>query len=334
MRAHRRAARFLLAVFAALSPGAACTIVSPVLPAGPSFQVRVEDQGRPVKGLRIKLKGDHRTQAVTTSEHGTAHFQNIPPGTYQIGAEVAEGIPSGATINVTANGPKHATIPLEWPNQRPLPVQTLKGILRWPSVQPDQQLLVLQVELLDARTGRMQKRTQTTRDGAFDLGTPAPGLHFLRVTPTGLAPQGGTRETGIIPVELDQQAEQLDLDLELGSTSCGFQYVARHTCPQQELSMTSLRGQVYDLSGASIPRATISLFNKDRKIAEQLTTDEQGRFLSTKQFEGHYELVVGHMGFTSLRQSMQARRQSSEEPPATLRIQLGVTGTCSHAALR
>lgn len=334
MKSPGRTARFLVAIFATVTGGAACTIVYPSLPAGPSFQVRVEDRGRPVYGLRIKLKGSNFTKSTETGQNGTAHFRNIPPGAYQIGAEFYGGIPDGAIINVTAEGPKNTTIPLAWPSRHPLSVQALKGILRWPTVQPDQQLSKLQVELLDARTGRSQKSTQTTDGGAFNLGTPTPGLYFLRVTPTDLASEGGNRIAGDIPIEVDQHAAQLELELDFGWTSCGVTYIARHTCQQQELNISSLSGQVLDPTGASIPRATVRLFNPDRKIAEQLTSDEEGQFVSTKPLRGDYELVVSATGFTSLQQTVQVTRPKDAARPAKLRIQLGIAGSCTHATIQ
>jgi hypothetical protein len=91
---------------------------------------------------------------------------------------------------------------------------------------------------------------------------------------------------------------------------------------------------VLDPAGASIGRATLRLFNMQREIVEQLTCDEAGRFLSKKQLDGNYELVVSAPGFTTLRQTVQAARPKVEVLPTTMQIQLGIFGACPHATVR
>jgi hypothetical protein len=326
----RRATRFLEAMLATITQGAACTIFYPVIPAAPSFQVHVEDRGRPVSGLRMELKGRSLTKTAVTGEDGTVRFQDIPPGDYHIEAEFDAGIRDGATIQVTASGPKNATIPIRWPNQAPLIVQAPQGVLHWHKNEPDQRQSVLQVDLLDARTGKLQESTQTTSEGAFALKTPGPGLYFLRVTPTNSAPEGGIRAAVKIPIRVESHAPQLDLELDFGWSSCGVTYVALHACSQQELSIPYLSGQVVDTAGTSIARATVRLFNGDRTIAEQLTSDEEGRFVSTKPLNGSYELTVAATGFTSLRQKVRGSVPKDGVRPASLRIRLGL-GDCSLA---
>lgn len=332
MRPPLAAVRLMAAFCATLAVGAACTVVSPVLPAGSSFQVRVEDHGRPVSGVRVKLQGENWTKVTGTSERGIVRFANVPPGQYTISDEAGAGISDPVSIEVMASGPSNATIPLGWSEHRRLAVQALRGKLRWPTFRPGEPLAALRVELWDERTGRTLQTSRTRADGAFHLATPPPGPYVLRVTPEGRSAEAGHRDAASIPLAVDPRAAQPELDLEFGWTSCGVSYVSRHTCPASKLRRTSLRGQVLDASGASIPRATVLLFDSERRIAEQLTSDEAGRFASAKEFAGSYELVVSMEGFTTLRQPVQATRPQGEAPSAPLRIQLGVTGACSHAA--
>lgn len=330
MQALHAAARMGIAILATITGAAACSIFYPVLPVGPAFQVHVKDRGHPVRGLRITLTGKNDAKTAETSENGTVHFRNIPPGTYKISAEFDGGMPDAATLNVTANGPADKTIPLRWPNHTPLSVQALKGILRWP-IEPHQQS-ILRVDLLDARTGKLQKSVQSSPSRAFNLGIPTPGLYLLRVSPIDTASDGAIRFAGTVPVEVDPKAAYPELDLEFGWTSCGVTVTPLHTCPRQDLNTTSLSGQVLDPSGASIARAAISLFNTNHEIAEQLTSDEDGRFASPKQFDGDYDLIVTSPGFTTLRQPLHAIRSNAAARPSPLRIQLGIAGACSSAA--
>lgn len=333
MRCPPGIAKLLAAIFVTIAEGSACTIIYPNFATGPSFQVRVDDRGRHVQDLRIRLSGENFTKIAKTSKAGVARFRNIPPGAYSIGPEFDVHGGMSATISVTAAGPVETTIPLRWPSSPPLSVQTLKGIFRWPSVRSDQDLRALRVEILDARTGRPTRSTQTTGAGAFNLGTPKPGLYFLQVTLADGTMEGGMPITGIVPVEVDQRAAHGELEVDLGWTSCGLWYVASHTCRREELIVTGLSGQVIDPSGASIPRAAVRLFNAERKIEEQLVSDEQGRFVSSKQLDGRYELVVKAPGFTSLRQKVQINKPGHSDRPMTLRIELGIAGSCSNAAV-
>jgi hypothetical protein len=331
MRCPPAIAKLLVAIFATIAEGSACTIIYPAFTTGPSFQVRVDDRGRPVQDLRIKLSGDNYTKIAKTGKDGVARFRNIPPGGYSIGTEF-DGNGTDATITVTAAGPAETTVPLGWPSSAPLSVQTLKGIFRWPAVGTDQDLRTLQVEILDARTGRPLKSTRTTEAGAFNLETPRPGLYLLRVTPADGPMEGGTPIAGIVPVEVEQRAASRELELDFTVTSCGVWYAASHTCPRQELIVTGLSGQVLDPSGAAIPRAIVRVFNTDREIAEQLVSNEQGQFVSSKELEGRYVLVISAPGFSSLRQMVQINKPGHSDRPMTLRIELGIAGSCSLAA--
>lgn len=138
--------------------------------------------------------------------------------------------------------------------------------------------------------------------------------------------------TGFVPVEVDPRAADHELELEFGFTSCGVNFVALHTCPRQELHLSNSGGQVRDAGGTPIAGATVRLFQGDRAIAEELTSDEAGRFVSRKPLDGNYELVVSAPGFSSLRQAVQFARRQDTARPTTLRIELGLPGACSQAA--
>jgi hypothetical protein len=329
MKAPCGVSRFLSAILAIVNCAAACIVVFPTYSAGPSFQVRVEDRGRPVVGLRLDLKGDRLTKTAETGEGGFAQFRNIPPGDYVLSANLDAGMPEAANVHVTAQGPSNTTISLAWPRHSPLLLTSLQGILRWPAIQEDPKHPNIKIELLDARTGRSHKTIESNSDGAFDLGKPAPGLHILQVSRIDLAFFKGERVSGNILIEVDPLAAQSELDLDISWTSCGMHYVERKTCPQEELTVSSLSGQVMDAGGAPIGRAKLSLYNQDRVLVEQQISDEKGYFPSTKQLDGTYELVVRSPGFTPLRRTVQASISIDKGRPATLGIQLGIAGTCS-----
>jgi hypothetical protein len=286
-----------------------------------------------VVGLRLQLNGDRLTKTAETGEAGFAQFRNIPPGEYFVSAALDGGMPDGASINVTAQGPNNTTVSLKWPRRTPILVSAFRGILRWPAVQGDPKNPAIQIELLDARTGRSQKKIQSSESGAFDFGKTEPGLYVLRVSGSYPSIFKGQPLSGNILVEVDPLAPQSELDLEIGWSSCGIHYVDRHTCPREDLSIETLTGQVLDPSGASIARAVVSLYNTEQQIAEQQVSDEIGNFSSTKQLNGTYQLIISSPGFTPLRRTVKASSPKGKERPARLEVQLGVAGACSNAAL-
>lgn len=283
-------------------------------------------------GLRLQLNGDRLTKTAETGEAGFAQFRNIPPGQYFVSAALDGGMPDGASIDVTAQGPNNTTVSLKWPSRTPILVSALRGILRWPALQGDPKNRAIQIELLDARTGRSQKKIQSSESGAFDIGKTEPGLYVLRVSGSDPSIFKGQPISGNILVEMDPLAPQSELDLEIGWSSCGMHYVERHTCPQEELSIETLSGQVLDASGASIARAALSLYNTERQIVEQQISDEKGNFSSSKQLNGTYQLIVSSPGFTPLRRTVKAAGPKDKDRPTTLGIKLGVAGACSNAA--
>lgn len=334
MHCPRRVAKLLAFFLLTLTEGAACSIDYRSMRAGPSFAVRVNDRGRPVRGVPITLRGRDYTNTVLTGEDGGAPFRGVPPGTYQAGAAFDGGIADAVVVEVTAAGPADLAIPLRWPNRAPLPVRTPRGILRWFTAEPGQESGTLEVQLLEARTGRVLTSTRSTGGGAFRLDTPTPGLYFLRVRAVELGTGEAGGLAGSVPVEVDPRAADVEMDLEFGSTSCGVHYAANHTCPRQEIHPGSLGGQVLDSGGAPIARATVWLLQGDRAVAEHLASDGAGRFVSGKTLDGRYELVVSAPGFTTLRQPVQFARPQDAARPSTLRIELGVLGACSQAAVR
>jgi hypothetical protein len=124
------------------------------------------------------------------------------------------------------------------------------------------------------------------------------------------------------------------MTIDFGETSCGVTYVGTHACPRQAVNINGLLGVVLDASGASIPRASVLLFHTSGEVPEELTSDETGRFASTKRFDGDYELTITAPGFTSLRQMARATHPRDGENPSALRIELGVAGACTHAAVQ
>ena len=311
----------------------ACTVVYRSVQVGPSFRVRVEDQGRPVKGLRVAIvryQGGNGA-ATVTDKNGLAFFRDIQPGSYHLSADHDVGIGDGAELEVKLNGPPDVTVPLRWPSIAPVLVRSLKGTIRGPDYFPGQSQQRLSLDLLEGRSGQRLKSLQTTDSGEFNFESAAPGLYFLSLKPSGLKGWSGDQITGLIAVAIDPHAPTDHLDVDLGWTSCGLWYADRNQCSQGDLKIEQLSGQVLDASGAVIPDAKILLFDSGGTLIERLQSDGAGKFTSPHSLAAAYELVVSRAGFTPLHRTVHAEPTGNSKSLSSLIVKLGVAGSCSTA---
>jgi hypothetical protein len=305
----------------------ACTFFYTSVLVGPNFRVRVEDRGRPVEGLRLEIAGN---QAVT-DKNGFAFFRGVPPGSYVVSADLDAGVAAGAALNVKLDGPTDVVVPMKWPNIAPALVRSLKGTICGPDYLPGPSQPRFSLDLLEAISGRRLQSSQTTDRGEFNFESDAPGLYFLRLNPSGL--KGGSSEqiTGLIAVAVDHSAPTDHLDLDLGWTSCGLWYSDASKCPQGDLQIGELSGQVLDASGAAIADASILLFDPAGKLVERLKSDRAGTFTSNHLPAGTYQLVVSRVGFTPLRRTVHKEPTGDSKRLPPLTVELGVSGFCSFA---
>lgn len=320
--------KLIPAMIVTIARCAACTVVYTSVPVGPDFQVEVEDQGRPVQGLRVEIRGypsaDNRAVS-NTDGNGVAAFRNLRPGSYHVSTDHDNGFPNGAEVEVKRGGPTNVTVHLKWPSIAPIAARSLKGIMRGPDYVPGQSPPRLSLDLLEGVSGRLLKSVQTTDNGEFSLEGVESGLYFLSLKPSGLGVSSGEP---MIAVLVDHDATTDHLDLDLGSTSCGLWYLDRSKCPQPDLNIGQLSGQVVDAAGAAIRGATILLFDH-QTVVEQLQSDRVGKFASAHSFAGTYELAVSAPGFTSLRRTAHAEFTDDSARRSFLTVQLGVAGSCS-----
>jgi hypothetical protein len=135
-------------------------------------------------------------------------------------------------------------------------------------------------------------------------------------------------------VAVDQGAPTDHLDVDLGWTSCGLWYADRSECPQSDVRIEQLSGQVLDAGDAAIPGAKILLFDPAGTLVERLQSESAGKFTSAHSLAGTYQLVVSSAGFTPLRRTLRAEPTGNPSRLSALTVQLGVSGSCSAANLQ
>jgi hypothetical protein len=175
------------------------------------------------------------------------------------------------------------------------------------------------------------KTLQTNDNGQFNIEGATPGLYFLSLKPSGLRSWSGEQITGLIVIALDRDAPTDHLDLDLGWSSCGLSYADSSKCPQSDFQIEQLSGQVVDPSRAVIPRAKILLLDPAGTLVEQLQSDGEGKFASSRPLAGTYKLVVSSAGFTPYRRTVHAEPTPESTGRSPFTVQLGVLGSCSTA---
>jgi len=319
-------AAFVLAAIA----GWPCSVVSIVVKTAPDFDVKVEDRGKPVQDLRVKIEREGGASITAmTDRNGIADFRNVPTGSYQVTVGTDAGMADAGGIDVKPGGPKRITLPRQWPVRSPIAVRSLRGVLHTPNY-----FLALSgkaklaLDLADARSGHRLGSVEASEQGEFSFDGVAPGLYFLTLkwmVPMGL-PHAYQTETGEIAVEVDPNSSKEGLDLDLGWTSCGMWYSDAGQCRSGDLQIDRLAGQVTDRGGGAIPGAEVILFDTNQKVVEQLQSDQQGNFASLVSLAGEYRLVVSRPGFTPLRVMLHAQGSPTH---SSFRAKLGVGGSCS-----
>jgi hypothetical protein len=83
----------------------------------------------------------------------------------------------------------------------------------------------------------------------------------------------------------------------------------------------AIRGTVTDATGASVPRATVTVTEADRNVAHKTITDEAGRYVVTALPPGNYTLTVEATGF---RKYVRGPFPLSVQQQATVDVQLEV----------
>jgi len=319
-----RALSLILVGISAASQCSACSVVYGQFDAGPELRVRVvSPKGFPASGLRVDL-GDYHA---TTDKDGIAFFHNVEPGSWSLGIDHDAGVPDGAGVKVTRDGPAGVIVPLTWPSIEPLLTRSLRGTLRGSDYSPGRPQAEISLDLLEGISGKILKSAQTSDHSEFHFDDIAPGLYFLHLKPSGISGW-----SGLVAVSVASDASADHLDIDLGWTSCGLAYADRSRCPESDLHVGGLRGQVLDPSGAALSGADILISDGSEKPI-QTRADREGRFESSLALPGSYELVVKMPGFQPLRTRLTVDPVDARAQNLALNVQLGLlfAGSCSYA---
>ena len=314
-----------------MSQAFACSYFPPTYTVGTNFVVKVSSlEGATYPGVRVILVRKHRvSKFVLTDERGTARFENVEPGDYSIEIDqlgIAGWDTAGLKVVDSSNkrasdkqGAEKQEIQLHWPSSEILQASELKGIfLAGGTAKP---IATASLHLVHGLDGSLESRLLTDETGRFDLGSPEPGLYFIKVDS---ALPGPWEPRGEIPVVV-KAASKRELVVALGESSCGLEY--SEVCGAAAVTVSHVEGNVTDSEGAAIARANIDLFlskTKDQAAIKTVTPNSDGHFTIADVAPGDYQLRISSTGFTPLFISITVGPRVSINGP--LNLKLGMLG--------
>jgi hypothetical protein len=330
MPKHTDIARFLILgfLFSALvmSRVFACSYFPPTYTVGKNFTVKVSSlEGASFPGVRVILVREHRvSKFALTDEKGRVHFENVELGDYSLEIDQL-GIAGWDTagLKVVDSPDKRSSdkqeIQLHWPSSEVLQASELKGIfLAGGTAKP---IATTSLQLVHGLNGSLESRLLTDETGRFDLGSPEPGLYFIKVDPSLPGPW---EPRGTIPVVVKAGSKR-ELVVALGESSCGMEY--SEVCGVPAVTVSRVEGNVTDPQGAAIGRANIELFlskSKDQAAIKTVTPNSDGHFTMADVAAGDYQLRISSTSFAPLFIPITVDSKASIDGP--LHLKLGMLG--------
>jgi hypothetical protein len=309
-----------------LTRAIACSYFPPTYTVGKNFVVKVSSlEGTTFAGVRVILVRAHRVSSFAlTDQEGRVRFDNVEPGDYSLEIDQL-GIAGWDTAGlIVVDSPdkqdsKKQEIQLHWPSSEVLQASELKGIfLASGTAKPIKQT---SLQLVHGLNGSLESRLLTDETGRFDLGSPEPGLYFIKVDP---ALPGPWEPRGAIPVVVKPGSKR-ELVVALAESSCGLEYA--EVCGAPAVTVSRVEGNVTDPEGAVIGRANIELFlskPKDQGPIKSVTPNNDGHFTMADVAPGDYQLRISSTGFAPLFIPITVGPKASIDGP--LHLKLGMLG--------
>jgi len=201
-----------LMLFSAPRTAYPCSTVVVVSRTGPNFSVIVENDGKPIQGIQVKIGTQYSD---ITDQSGTVRFRHIPPGSYDVRATNAAGYGSDLAIEVRKGERSTKPLQAQWPPDLLFSAPSMEGRISLP---PQLTPRTIHLELLEASSGRVLNSLDADETGAFRFPSLASGLYLL------LASWDAPKMTQMIPVKVDPDKATRALDIHFIMTSCGLMY--------------------------------------------------------------------------------------------------------------
>lgn len=291
-----------------------------------SFTVVVRDRGKALPNMSVVVTGEPKIETRMTDSNGYARFENLPDGYYNVHLEAIGGSDERIHVDSSIHDPKYA-IWLKWPSAQVITSGLAAGVIRGPCLSIAEDCsLTTELTLIEGRTSREIKSLHVT--GRFDFGGVPNGVYFLRVRPVE-QDKFYSKPQGDIAVEIDRDAPDQALDIDVVMTDCGMYYSGN--CQATEITAYGLCGSVDDGFSGPIPGTELQLQerNSGRVIANAISY-AHGRFEMSKDVAaGEYMLTAFAPHFNRLQVPLKLAGGGSCRVPTV--IELGALGQCGRA---
>src|SRR5260370_21458741 len=210
----------------------ACTYFPPTYTVGKSFVVKVSSlEGATYPGVRVILVREHRvSKFALTDEKGRVHFENVEPDDYSLEIDQL-GIAGWDTAGLKVidspdkQGLDKQEIQLHWPSSQVLQTTEVKGIFFASGTAKP--IATTSLQLVHGLNGSLESRLLTDETGRFNLGSPEPGLYFIKVDP---ALPGPWEPRGEIPVLVKPDFKQ-EMTVDVAKSSSCLLYSEAFVSP-------------------------------------------------------------------------------------------------------
>jgi hypothetical protein len=213
---HRGAAFVAAFVLVAVQKTGACSEVMTPQTAGSNFVVQLLDGEAPLRDITVLVQnarefcsaGKREAEGISGAD-GRIAFKGIASGDHYLCAKNGSDLRMFAWVKVSTQEADERTIQVNLPGSSPIVVRNIGGVIRWERR--------LNIALLDYNTSKLLAKTETNSIGEFHEKTVPVGKYWLEISS---AAKGD--EQGRVLVELRPEADEKQIDLDVGFTSCGM----------------------------------------------------------------------------------------------------------------
>jgi len=314
----------------------ACSIIPPVIDVFSDFDVLVVDHGKPVAGIPIEVvkvgvKGRHPVLALKSDTNGKIAIKGLSPGEYSVDSDFPMWVPGFiARVDSPKAKERKKLVEFQWPNYGIARVKALHGRLWSENSQRPFEDIDLRLFVVGGHAASLSQFTGPS--GRFEFKDVNPGLYVMWMHAKQSHVRKGLEAEGPIVVRVDpeDQSAPAELDLPIGSTSCGIWYAQ---CDQHNaISLASRRIRLTDPNGAAVFSAQYVITDPaGREIASGFSNQEGVIHLS-QELRGVYKIAINRYGFTPFEQPLHLLpfKSGADED---LDVLLNVGGSCSEAKL-
>jgi hypothetical protein len=316
-------------------PAIACAIFPPAIDVTPDFDILVLDHGSPVPGIPIEVtqvgaKSDHPLLTLKSGADGRVAVKGLAAGDYSVESNAAMWVPGFiARVGNPKAQVEKSLVKFQWPSYRIARVKALRGRLWSENSQSHFEDLDLRLFLVDGRPASPSQFTGPS--GRFEFKDVNPGLYVMWMHAKQPHVRKGFEDEGPIVVRVDpeDQSAPAELDLPIGSTSCGIWYAQ---CDQQNaISLASRRIKLRDSNSAAVFAAQYVVTDSSGNQTASGLSNREGIIHLPKELRGTYKLAINSSGFTPLEQPLEFLPYDSRARDLYVVLNLG--GSCSEAKL-